>query len=123
VEVDPLDWFGFDSVRPLPQTFPDIRLVSLPGHSAGHAGVAVPEEDGWLLHCGDAYFDVREMDVEQPQCSLGFKLLQRLIADDNSERLRTQERLRSLKEKENNVQLLCSHSRMELDQFSQANPF
>jgi glyoxylase-like metal-dependent hydrolase (beta-lactamase superfamily II) len=38
-------------------SWPEIRLVRLAGHTAGHVGVAVPAGDGrWLLHAGDAHF-------------------------------------------------------------------
>lgn len=105
-----VDWFGFDAVQPLPTRIPELHMVSLPGHSAGHAGVAVPEDGGWLLHCGDAYFDSREMDLSDPGCTPGFRLQQRLISSDNTERLRTQRRLRALKRNHDEIDLFCSHS-------------
>ncbi|MCA9674330.1 MAG: MBL fold metallo-hydrolase [Kofleriaceae bacterium] len=49
-------WFGFDSVRALGDTDPEIVLVPLPGHTEGHTAVAVRDGARWLLHCGDAYF-------------------------------------------------------------------
>ena len=50
-------WFGFDAVRDLDGLPPEILLVPLAGHTWGHAGVAVREENGaWLLHAADAYF-------------------------------------------------------------------
>lgn len=54
------DWFGFGSIQPrgLP---PEVRLVPLPGHTAGHTGVVVQNNGRWLLHCGDAYYYHREL--------------------------------------------------------------
>jgi glyoxylase-like metal-dependent hydrolase (beta-lactamase superfamily II) len=46
-------WFGFDAIR-LPDFEPETWLVPLPGHTPGHAGVAVRRGDGWLFHAGDA---------------------------------------------------------------------
>ncbi len=34
-------WFGFDNVRSLDGLPPEILMVPLPGHTAGHAGIAV----------------------------------------------------------------------------------
>ena len=39
-------------------------MVPLPGHTLGHAGVAIDTPDGWLLNAGDAYFYRHEMDPE-----------------------------------------------------------
>ena len=39
-------WFGFDAVRDLDGLPPEILMVPLPGHSWGHAGVAIRRDDG-----------------------------------------------------------------------------
>ena len=59
-------WFGFEAVREL-RGLTDILLVSLPGHTAGHCGVAIRLGDGWLLHAGDTYFHRHEMDRADPR--------------------------------------------------------
>ena len=51
-------WFGLPAAEVLG---PDVLLVSLPGHTEGHCGVAVRRGDGWLLHAGDAVFFRREL--------------------------------------------------------------
>ena len=55
--VDGDAWFGFESICVLPGIDPEILLIPLVGHSRWHAGIAVRDGDGWLLHCGDAYFN------------------------------------------------------------------
>jgi glyoxylase-like metal-dependent hydrolase (beta-lactamase superfamily II) len=45
-------WYDFDAIR-LPFD-PEMYLLPLFGHSAGHCGVAVKDDDGWLFHVGDA---------------------------------------------------------------------
>jgi glyoxylase-like metal-dependent hydrolase (beta-lactamase superfamily II) len=45
-------WYDFDAIR-LPFE-PEMYLLPLFGHSAGHCGVAVKDGNGWLLHVGDA---------------------------------------------------------------------
>jgi glyoxylase-like metal-dependent hydrolase (beta-lactamase superfamily II) len=49
-------WFGFESIRLIEAVDAEIALIPLEGHTKGHCAVAVREDDGWLLHCGDAYF-------------------------------------------------------------------
>lgn len=54
-----------------------IKLVSMPGHSKGHCGVAIKmssEKDAWMLHAGDAFLHQGELD-SRPDCPLGFKLM------------------------------------------------
>ncbi|MFD5830775.1 MBL fold metallo-hydrolase [Lentzea sp. NPDC060358] len=86
-------WFGFDAVRPA--DLPEIRLVPLGGHSAGHAGVAVHDGDRWLLHCGDAYYYHRELD-EDPEPHPLFDVIQTRSAVDHDRRVGTQAALRAL---------------------------
>jgi glyoxylase-like metal-dependent hydrolase (beta-lactamase superfamily II) len=45
-------WLGLDAIR-LPFA-PEMYLVPLLGHTRGHCGVAVQEDDGWVFQCGDA---------------------------------------------------------------------
>ena len=54
-------WFGFESVRAIEQLDTEIAIVPLVGHTRGHSAIAVRDGDGWLLHCGDAYFHRGEM--------------------------------------------------------------
>ena len=48
------DWYGFPSLRIWADGDLEIRLISLPGHTRGHCGVAIRTPSGWLLQCGDA---------------------------------------------------------------------
>ena len=57
------DWYGFESIRLLPDLDGEIALIPLPGHTAGHCGVALNTADGWLLHCGDAFFFHGEIET------------------------------------------------------------
>ena len=109
-------WLGFDAVRDLEGLPPEILLVPLPGHTPGHAGVAVRSDGGWLLHAGDAYFHHDEMRPEW-HCPPGLRLYQRLMEMDGPVRLRNQARLRQLaREHAGELAIMCSHDALELDQ-------
>lgn len=53
----PEDWFGLNGATVLKTPDYHILLVQLPGFSQGHCGVAVSTTEGWLLHCGNAFFN------------------------------------------------------------------
>ncbi len=109
------EWFGFEGIRILPGIDTEVLLIPLIGHSRGHTGVAVRDGDGWLLHCGDAYFDRREL-ADPPSCPPMLALFQNLTASDNRARRANQERLRELHARHGTeVRLLSSHDPHELD--------
>ncbi|MFG2336291.1 MBL fold metallo-hydrolase [Streptomyces yangpuensis] len=90
-------WFGFPGVARPQGMECELLLVPLPGHSAGHAGVAVRDDDGrWLLHAGDAYMYHGEI-AHTP--ALGHPLLepvQQGAQTDAAARTGTRDRLRDL---------------------------
>jgi glyoxylase-like metal-dependent hydrolase (beta-lactamase superfamily II) len=113
--VDGDSWFGFESVRVLPGVDPEILLIPLLGHSRGHSGIAVRDGDGWLLHCGDAYFHHAEI-ADPPSCPPGLRAFQAVMAADRGARRSNQERLRELaRDRGDEVTLFCSHSHVELE--------
>ena len=54
-------WYGFDAIG-LDGLPPEILLIPLPGHTAGHCAVAVRDGDRWLLHAGDAFYHHGQID-------------------------------------------------------------
>ncbi len=107
-------WFGFESVRILPGLDVEVALIPLIGHSRGHTGVAVNSGEGWLLHCGDAYFN-RGQVVTPPSCPPLLKVFQRVLAADNGARVANAERLRQLAASHGDeVTLFCAHDPHEL---------
>ena len=46
-------WLGLDAIQ-LKEFEPEIWLLPLPGHTPGHAGIAIRNGDGWILYGGDA---------------------------------------------------------------------
>lgn len=87
-ETDGDRWQGFESVRILPGLDVEIALVPLVGHSRGHTGIAVNGGDGWLLHCGDAYFHREEL-ATPPSCPPGLRIFQSAMAWNLRARTRT----------------------------------
>ena len=72
-------WLGFDAVTELDGLPPDFLLVPLPGHSAGHAGVAIESPRGWMLHPGGSYFNRAEVHAKRPGCPPGAAAYERLV--------------------------------------------
>lgn len=108
-------FYGFERVRAIVE--PEVFLLPAKGHSRGHAVVAVPEGDRWLIHAGDAYFHHDEM-ADPPHCPPGLALFQRLVATDNAARLANQTRLRELKrEAGGRVRVFSAHDEEELATF------
>lgn len=109
-------WYGFECVRDLRGLPPEILMVPLPGHTLGHAGVAVREASGWTLMAGDAYFHHGEMHARAPYCTPGLRLYQTLMEKDRRARLANQRRLRTLKQRfGDDIRLLSSHDPSEFE--------
>jgi glyoxylase-like metal-dependent hydrolase (beta-lactamase superfamily II) len=109
------DWFGFESLRIIPGSETEILLIPLPGHTAGHTGVAIRRSGGWLLHCGDAYFHHGEIQTP-PHCPPGLRVFELFDDVDRAARYRNQERLRELAASHGaEVELICSHDPATFD--------
>lgn len=114
-------WYGFEAVRPLVGLTEDILLVPLTGHSHGHSGIAVKTESGWLLHCGDAYFDQRQLSGLVPNCPPALGLLQLVESSNHLEWAHNLLRLRRLRHRHGGeVTLFCSHDPVEFAEVSAA---
>lgn len=82
VEHTPADgesWRGFAGAEELTGIAPGVVLISLPGHTRGHAAVAVDAGDRWILHAGDAFYFRRQLDgrIRNPMT-----LMERSVAFD-----------------------------------------
>jgi len=114
VEADGEAWFGFSAVRAIPGTRDEVLLVPLPGHTRGHCGVAVRMSEGWLFHCGDAYFHHSEVAAVGGAGPPGLRFFEALASVDNAARLANQARLRDLARLSvGEVRLVCSHDPAE----------
>ena len=112
-------WHGFQAVRELEGLPPDILLVPLPGHTHGHAGVAIRSGHGWLFNAADAYFHHGEMHIAHPYCTPGLRFYQWMMEKDRSARLENQERLRALLGQHGHeLDLFCSHDVRDFERLS-----
>jgi glyoxylase-like metal-dependent hydrolase (beta-lactamase superfamily II) len=108
-------WFGMHAVRSL-AGIDDIALVPLFGHSRGHSGIAVRNNDRWLLHAGDSYFHHRELETIAPHCPPALAVFQKLTQSDGVARRDNVQELRRLRrEHRNEVTVFCSHDPYELE--------
>lgn len=114
-------WKGLTELRvsnPMDSLPGGIKLVSMPGHSKGHCGVAIkmsPEKDAWLLHAGDAFLHQSELDPH-PSCPLGFRLMRMLTRANRGQWKATLAVVRRIA-REGKVQLINTHDpAMEIKQ-------
>lgn len=110
------DWFGFRGVRAFDDRDPEVLIVPIPGHTAGHCAIAVKQDDGWLLHAGDGYFAGGQMRAP-PRTPLGVAIFQGRADTDKALRRRNQARLHRLaNDPDAGVRVICSHDPDEFDQ-------
>lgn len=123
---------GLPGAVDLSDVAPGMHLVPLPGHTAGHAGVALPDPTGgWLLHAGDAAHSARTLSpttvrsdstgeshgrAAGPFASVagllrdaGIAARQAVLAQDVPLLRSTQRRLLALRSREPSVRLTTSH--------------
>ena len=79
-----------------PTSTPRSLLIPLAGHTARATPASRSRRgDGWLLHCGDAYFHHDEL-ASPPSCPPGLRFFQSLNHADTAPAPANQERLREL---------------------------
>lgn len=116
-------WFGFDAVRQLEGLPPEILMIPLPGHTLGHAGIAVDTPNGWVLHAGDAYFYRGEVRQRARECTPGLRAYQTMMEADRTMRMANQERVRELSvDHADEVRVLCAHDVVEFERAAAGSP-
>lgn len=74
-------WRGFAAATGLDDIGPGLVMISLPGHTRGHAAYAVDLGDTWILHAGDAFYDHAVLDGRGRQ-PLALTIQERMVAAD-----------------------------------------
>ncbi|MGW2864550.1 MBL fold metallo-hydrolase [Streptomyces sp. NPDC001205] len=120
VPDDGAGWFGFSGVARPQGLVCELVLVPLPGHSAGHSGVAVRDAGGgWLLHAGDAYMYHGEIEQTPPQRHPAFVPIQDGAQTDAEAHVATRDRLRALhRDHAGQVSVFSAHDPWELARFT-----
>jgi glyoxylase-like metal-dependent hydrolase (beta-lactamase superfamily II) len=109
-------WFGLNNTQAIEGLSDDILMVPLVGHTRGHCGVAVRSEEGWMLHCGDAYFYRGQLEPN-PAMPLGIRLFEQIVQTDRKQRIENLKRLQILKQLHGDkIQIFCAHDPVEFDQ-------
>ncbi|CAA9226757.1 MAG: FIG01211180: hypothetical protein [uncultured Acetobacteraceae bacterium] len=112
-------WFGFDAVVQLDNLPPEILLVPLPGHTPGHAGVAIEGPRGWVLHAADTYFNRAEVHDAAPHGAkkappVGALAYERMMAWNPALARANQARVRELvASREAPMAVFCTHDPVE----------
>jgi glyoxylase-like metal-dependent hydrolase (beta-lactamase superfamily II) len=110
-------WMGLEGVHALCGLPPELLFVPLPGHTPGHAGVAIQGESGWMLLAGDAFYDPREIEAT-PRCRTGLRLLERVLAVDPHARQRSLHTLRRLHAEHPDITIFCAHDAEAFERLS-----
>jgi glyoxylase-like metal-dependent hydrolase (beta-lactamase superfamily II) len=117
VEHDPHGekWRGFAAANELTDISPGIALVSLPGHTRGHACVAVDAGHRWVLHAGDAFYHYGTLDGTPVPRAL--TAMESLVAFDRKTVLANHARLAELyQRKDPDLLIVCAHDPTLLEQ-------
>ncbi len=104
-------WFGLPAAPVLgsAQTEDEVLLVSLPGHTRGHCGVAIRRDQGWLLHAGDAIFFRSEL-ARPPRMPGGSRAYQWMMETSQLQRRRSLRAVRQLVATHGaHLEVICTH--------------
>ncbi len=102
-------WRGFAAAQPLDAIGPGFVLIPMPGHSRGHAAVAVDAGNRWILHCGDAFYHSGTIDGHSPVPAL-LRVQEVLTAFDRKQLRANQERIAELyRRQEPDLLIVCAH--------------
>ncbi|WP_329238747.1 MBL fold metallo-hydrolase [Actinoallomurus sp. NBC_01490] len=74
-------WRGFAGAEELADIAPGIVLINLPGHTRGHAAVAIDATDHWVLHAGDSFYHHAQIDGTG-KAPTALTAMERLMAHD-----------------------------------------
>lgn len=114
-------WKGIPAVRQLQGLPPEILALPMPGHSQGHAAIAVDTGRGWLVHAGDAYF--HRSVTERGDASgtpWALRCVERLIASDYAAVRATHATLAELA-KQPDVTVFSAHDPVEFERLCAAD--
>ncbi|MDN4518080.1 MULTISPECIES: MBL fold metallo-hydrolase [Mycolicibacterium] len=108
-DIDGEAWRGFAAAKELTEIGPGFVLISLPGHTRGHACVAVDAGHRWLLHAGDSFYHPGTL-AGAPPVPKWTARLEMLVASDKQKVKQNHVRLAELYRRQDpDLMILCSH--------------
>ena len=110
-------WHGLKRVQNLQGLDPSIYLVSLPGHTRGHAGVFI-EGLNPLFFAGDAF--INAIQLKNDKIPLPIQMYNQLTHEDPTIANQTVSSLKNLKIQEPDLNLFCSHDLNQFQSFLEA---
>ena len=104
----PTAWFGLPAA-PV-DGVPGVLLVSLPGHTEGHCGVAVQIEGGWLLHAGDTFMHHRQIHPTRPSTPTAARAYQWMMQTSFRQRRHSLAEVQRLhRDHSAEIGIICTH--------------
>ncbi|MEV0247621.1 MBL fold metallo-hydrolase [Nocardia sp. NPDC050712] len=108
-------WRGFAAAQELTDIAPGIVLIAMPGHTRGHAAVAVDAGHRWVLHCGDAFYQQGTLDGRSKVPAV-LTAMEAFTAVDRKQVRANHARLAELYARADpDLLLVCSHDPVLLD--------
>jgi len=103
-------WYGLEARSLKLPDILDAKLIPLPGHTAGHCGVAFRDGEEWCLHAGDAYFDTTINFLDPPPALP----LEVAFQTDANDRRSSIAKLRTLRDEHGSeIDMFCTHDQSE----------
>lgn len=107
-DADGESWRGFASAKPLSAIGEGVVLIPMPGHTRGHAAVAIDAGERWILHAGDAFYHSGTLDGSGVPLML--RTYEGLFAFDRKQLRDNQARLAELHGRgEPDLAIVCAH--------------
>lgn len=112
-------WMGIEGAHAVTGMDGEVVLVPLPGHSRGHAGVAIRQAEGdWLLHAGDAVMSLDQISDRNVRLPPGIFAFETAITVDRTAARSSIAHLRQLRAA--GCTVLCAHDRRDAMPVTQA---
>ncbi|WP_042788243.1 MBL fold metallo-hydrolase [Mycobacteroides abscessus] len=117
VQHDPVGekWRGFAAAKELDEIAPGILLLSLPGHTRGHAAIAVDAGHRWVLNVGDCIYHPATIDKQRKEPAW-LPAMYAINAHNWRQVRENQARLTELAERADpDLLIVCTHSAEHLE--------
>jgi glyoxylase-like metal-dependent hydrolase (beta-lactamase superfamily II) len=106
-------WNGFDAVKELKGLPAEILLIPLPGHTDGHAGIAINNGAENLFFVGDSYMHRSQLLKQKTPAYI--PTYNKIIQTDLMLFTHNLNRLSELQDNNKDLKIFCSHDRHEFN--------